>query len=336
MISAFVVDDSPTAARVVSRALEREGDIKVVGIANDPASALSLIELHNPDVVTLDVVMPNKNGLEVLAEIMDEQPRPVIMVSSVTEHGNGVALEALARGAVDCVVKPSNKEELDRFEFSLRAAVRVTQLNPSKVCENRPTGFDTSTVSRPILIAIAASTGGVKSLDTILSKLPTSSPPIVVTQHMRERMLYSLANRLNDQHHFDVKLATEGEILGNGMVRIAPPNTHLTLTGSAHKIQCSLVEASQDDRFVPGADPMMLATAEIVGRNAIGIMLSGMSSDGAAGMLEMKNKGSVCFGENEESCVVYGMPKAAAELGALDAELTALEIGDAMAAILAG
>lgn len=340
-ISAVVVDDSLLMRHMVRDALERDGDISVAGLARDTAEARSLIKQVNPDVVTLDVEMPGMNGLEFLEKIMTLRPMPVIMVSSLTARGADATLAALEIGAVDVAQKPSGKDGAERFGQLLREKVRMAAAAKARhrgAPARRPAAAGGMAAGGPAragggggtwrraLIAIGASTGGVAALSRLLSEMPRNCPPIVIAQHMPPDYTGRFSNRLADQLGRDVAEARDGEVIGPGSVRIAPGDYHLEVHRAGQGARCSLSQAPPVSGHRPSVDVLFRSVAKNFGADSVGVILTGMGRDGAQGLYEMRRAGAHCLGQGPESCVVYGMPKAAAEVGALNEtrELSAL------------
>lgn len=337
MITVGVIDDSPSIRRLMKRALQADGDITVVGEAEDSVMGRAMLISQRPQVLTLDVTLPGENGIQFLQRLMSESPIPTIMVSSLTSQGANETIEALSSGAVGCLQKPQCKADVQSFEATLRMMVRnasTYKVQQTRSFTRRQMKYSREKAKRVELIAISASTGGIKSTGLFLTSLPPDSPPIVITQHMQPAFLAQLANRMNDEHPFDVALGREGEILSKGMVRIAPPGHHMLVDRTALRIMTRLVEADKSEPIVPAADPMLLSIAENIGGNVIAAVLSGMGKDGAKGMQALKKLGAQCIGESPETCVVYGMSKAAKNLGAIDDELPIHELGNHAAALM--
>lgn len=331
-IRVIVVDDSPLMLRMIASGLTRDGDIEVVACAKNPYEARELIKHHSPDLVTLDVEMPGMNGIEFLEKIMALRPMPVIMVSTLTVIGADVTLNALHIGAVDAVAKPSGREGLNIFGEELRQKARaasratVNRWRPSNTaaCSSQPSyAADIAPLASGCkLIAIGASTGGVGAIYDLVSNLPNHVPPIVITQHMPAHFTGRFASRLNSQLNFDVAEAADGEALKAGQVRIAPGNAHLSVTRSGGKLRTTLDPASGPiSGHTPSVDVLFNSVCTSVGADAVGIILTGMGRDGAAGLRAMRNTGSMTYGQSEASCTVYGMPRIAMNLNAVVREL---------------
>ncbi|MEM9640945.1 MAG: chemotaxis response regulator protein-glutamate methylesterase [Pseudomonadota bacterium] len=336
----LVVDDSRLMRRMIIAGLEAEGTIKVVGEAEDTTQARQMIKALNPDVITLDVEMPGMNGIDFLKKIMELRPMPVIMVSTLTAAGADVSLAALQIGAFDAIQKPAGREDVARFGHALREKVRLARQSriaprtmsstPRRAGQPQPikrTGpmpnFGGGQVE---LIAIGASTGGVRAVTQMLEPLPHQTPPIVITQHMPETFTSRFAERLNATLRHNVREATEGEVLAPGSVRIAPGGTHLKVERTNGRLVTTFDQSGPISGHKPSVDVLFNSVSTSAGASAIGVILTGMGRDGAAGLRTMRNAGATTFGQSEDSCVVYGMPKIAFELGAVSEELDLREI----------
>jgi two-component system, chemotaxis family, protein-glutamate methylesterase/glutaminase len=327
-IRVVVVDDSALMRKMISAMLSSEPDIEVVGIANDPFQAREQIKTMNPDVVTLDVEMPRMDGLTFLDKIMTLRPMPVVMVSSLTQAGTDATLRALELGAVDCVAKPAGgmiAEGQAEFRVDLIETVRTAaaaRVRPRKLVERAtaPTvgpGYSSS----EIVVAIGASTGGVEALHQVLQALPADSPAIVVTQHMPPAFTASFSRRLDKECAVVVAEASDGARVLPGHVYIAPGGRHLELGRSGANYICKLNDNPLVSGHRPSVDVLFRSVARNAGRNAVGVILTGMGRDGAEGLLEMRKSGAQTIGQDEATCVVYGMPKVANEVGAVQAEV---------------
>lgn len=327
-IRVLVVDDSALMRTMVHRALIKDGDIVVVGEARDSAEARQMIKAHNPDVITLDVEMPGMNGLAFLEKIMTLRPMPVIMVSSLTAKGTETALNALEIGAVDTIAKPSSPEETRAFGQVVRAKARVAataRVQARKVAAvARPTGQGLARTGamRPArqVIAIGASTGGVGAIGDLFQDLSRGLPPIVLTIHMPAAYTGRFADRLAREFGRDVAEARDNEVISNDMIRVAPGSRHLEIHRSGSGYVTRLGGETLVSGHCPSVDVLFRSVSTSVGKEALGLILTGMGRDGASGMLEMKKNGAQCLGQTEESCVVYGMPKAAVANGAVSKE----------------
>ncbi|NBB15051.1 chemotaxis-specific protein-glutamate methyltransferase CheB [Caulobacter sp. SLTY] len=326
-VRVLVVDDSATMRGLISASLRRDPEIEVVGSAGDPLEARAAIKALDPDVITLDVEMPNMNGIDFLERLMRLRPMPVVMVSTLTQRGAEITLEALEIGAVDCVGKPVGAHAGDGFD---RLAEKVKAAARARV---RTTGDRQPTATRRdfrggegMLVALGASTGGVEALITVLSAFPANCPPTVITQHMPANFTTSFAARLDRICAPKVQEAHDGAPLSEGMVYLAPGGErHLKVAGHRH-LTCQLVAEDPVSGHRPSVDVLFHSVAA-TGRPAVGAILTGMGKDGADGLLAMRQAGARTFGQDEASCVVYGMPRAAYGLGAVEREAPLDAIG---------
>lgn len=340
-VRAVVVDDSKLMRQIIVTALQADGNISVVGEAADTTEARGLIRQLNPDVITLDVEMPGMNGIEFLKKIMELRPMPVIMVSTLTAAGTDVSLAALHLGAVDAIQKPAGREDVARFARALRDKVvmargaRVARRGqPSPGTGPLPPMPGDARARVPELIAIGASTGGVNALSQVLTALPARVPPILITQHMPANFTARFAARLNNALPQHVAEASDGEVLRPDQIRIAPGDRHLGVHNAAGRLTVKLDESGPISGHRPSVDVLFNSVSTAVGPRALGVILTGMGRDGAAGLRAMRNTGAYCIAQNEASCVVYGMPKAARELQAIDEELDLAQIGQRICEIL--
>lgn len=329
-IRVVVVDDSPTIRALIKLALQAEGDILVVGEAGDPYEARSIVRETSPDVITLDVNMPRMSGLEFLKKIMRLRPTPVIMVSSETGLGGTATIAALAAGAIDCVHKSGGgdiNEAFAELARKVRAASKIPKAMLGKKSRHEPEARRFQSNGR--IVTIGASTGGVDALLSLLSAFPENCPPTLITQHMPEKFTSSFAHRLNSNCAPHVIEATNGAPIEPGRVYIAPGgNMHLTLN-SQSKPRCRLVEGPPVSGHRPSVN-VLFDSAVRLGVGAVGVILTGMGQDGASGLQKMLQNGALTIGQNEKSSLVYGMPRAAAERGAVQLQLPIEEIPDAI------
>ena len=319
-IRVLVVDDSAITRKFISRILSDDADLEVVGHASNPIEARHAIKALDPDVITLDVVMPEMNGLEFLRKIMELRPTPVIMVSNVTQEGAATTIEALEIGAIDCVAKPSTttddfSEELVR-KVKVAAKAKLPRPQPREfhqVATRSGGKFDGS----PVLIAIGASTGGIEALTTILQDFPENCPPTVITQHLPARFTQSFADRLDRHCRSRVSEAKDGALLLPGNVYVAPGgDAHLQIVRS-DTLRCKLLRSDPVNGHRPSVDVMFESVAANCRQRAIGVILTGMGQDGANGLLRIREAGGRTIGQDEATSLIYGMPKAAAEIGAV-------------------
>ena len=329
-VKALVVDDSATMRSLISAVLRRDPEITVIGQAGDPLEAREAIKQLNPDVITLDVEMPNMNGLAFLEKIMRLRPMPVVMVSTLTQVGAEVSLAALELGAVDCVGKPSAGMPAEQAFASLAARVKAAARARVRSGSDRaPAHAATGTDFRPDgrVVAIGSSTGGVEALLSVLSAFPANCPPTVITQHMPGTFTKSFAERLNRACAANVAEATDGAPLDVGQIYLAPGGeTHLQIAGTAH-MRCRLNAEPAVNGHRPSVDVLFESVARAAGKAALGVILTGMGRDGAQGLLSMRRAGANTLGQNEQTSVVYGMPRIAFEIGAVERQLPLERIG---------
>ena len=319
-VRVLIVDDSATMRSLISAVLRRDPEIAVVGTAADPLEARAAIKELNPDVITLDVEMPNMNGLEFLEKIMRLRPMPVVMVSTLTQAGTDVTLAALEIGAVDAVAKPAPGVSAQEAFGDLAEKVKIAARSRVRPLETREAkAVDGAYRADPNhILAIGASTGGVEALLNILSAFPANCPATVVTQHMPATFTKSFAARLDKMSGATVTEAVDGAPLKAGHVYIAPGGgAHLEVANG----RCRLVVADTVNGHRPSVDVLFNAVAR-QGRPMTGVILTGMGKDGAKGLLAMRQAGARTLGQDEQSCVVYGMPRAAFELGAVERQLS--------------
>jgi two-component system, chemotaxis family, protein-glutamate methylesterase/glutaminase len=324
----LIVDDSALVRQMLSQLLSSDPAITVVGAAPDPFVAREMIKSLNPDVVTLDIEMPRMDGLAFLEKIMTLRPMPVVMISSLTQKGADIALRALEIGAVDYIAKPTIGLS-DGF-LSLRDEI-VAKVKAAAKARVRPLSGEVRTTARPLsgggysssekMIAIGASTGGVEALQSLLTVFPPDAPAIMVTQHMPASFTASFAKRLNQFCAVTVTQAQDQERVLPGHAYIAPGGFHLELARSGANYICRVHEQPPVSGHRPSVDVLFRSVAKAAGANAVGIILTGMGNDGAAGLLEMRRAGASTIGQDEATCVVYGMPKAAHDCGATEIEL---------------
>jgi two-component system chemotaxis response regulator CheB len=323
----LIVDDSAFVRQVLSEILSSEASIVVVGTAPDPIIAREMIKALNPDVVTLDIEMPRMDGLAFLEKIMTLRPMPVVMISSLTQKGAETALRALEIGAVDFIAKPmvglsaGFAELRDEIVGKVKAAAgaRVRPMISSRPIGRLSQGPNYRSSER--LIAVGASTGGVEALQELLTSFPSDAPAILVTQHMPALFTATFAKRLDQCCAVSVSEAKDGERVLPGHVYIAPGGFHLELARNGANYVCRVHEQPPVSGHRPSVDVLFRSVAKAAGASSVGIILTGMGKDGAIGLLEMRRAGASTIGQDEASCVVYGMPKAAHDCGATEIEL---------------
>ena len=334
-IRVLVVDDSATMRQLLTEILNSDPAIEVVGSAADPYIAREKIKLLNPDVLTLDVEMPRMDGLAFLRNLMRLRPMPVVMCSSLTQQGAAVALDALALGAVDFVAKPAvdvvhgmkdaAQEVITKVKMAAHAQVRaLVEASALHVAERHdadvvlprrsaPTQF--ATTDR--IIAIGASTGGTSAIKEVLSRLPADMPGIVIVQHIPQAFSAPFAARMNASSAINVCEASDRQPILAGHAYIAPGDRHLLVVRDGARYQCRLSDGDLVNRHRPSVDVMFRSVAQSAGRNSVGVMLTGMGRDGAEGMKEMREAGAPTIAQDEKSSVVWGMPGAAWQIGAV-------------------
>jgi len=345
-IKVLIIDDSALVRQVLTSILETSKNILVVGAARDPIDAREKIKQLNPDVLTLDIEMPKMDGVTFLKNLMRLRPMPVVMISTLTEAGADVTLEALEIGAVDFIAKPKidvkgelqeyADEIIEKIEMAGNAKVREyrgmvdtvstdKKLDAGAVLEKRTGKIRFKTTDK--IVALGASTGGTEAIKEVLESLPANAPGIVISQHIPIAFSKSFTERVNKSSQVTVCEPSDGQKILPGYVYIAPGDKHLMVERCGAEYICKLSDGPPVSRHKPSVDVMFRSVAQNVGPNAMGVMLTGMGADGAQGMLEMKQQGAYNISQDEDSCVVWGMPGSAVKIGAVDKELTLSEIG---------
>jgi len=320
----LVIDDSALVRQVLTELLDDAPDIEVVGVARDPFDAREKIKSLNPDVLTLDVEMPRMDGLTFLENLMRLRPMPVVMVSSLTERGADITLRALELGAIDFVTKPDVgvADGLRAYADTLCDKVReASQARPQQRTAGRR--MREVTVARAYrttdqLICIGSSTGGTEALRCVLERMPPDAPAVVMAQHIPVAFSESLARRLDSASAMRVCQARDGQQITPGHAYLAPGNQHLRVVRSGARLICRLGDDDPVNGHRPSVDVLFRSVTEACGRNAVGVMLTGMGADGAAAMLELHQAGARTLAQDEATSVVWGMPGAAVRLGAVD------------------
>lgn len=348
-IKVMIVDDSAVVRQVLSATLDEDVGIEVIGAAVDPVFALEKMKAQWPDVIVLDVEMPRMDGITFLRRIMAERPTPVVICSTLTEKGSETALQALSAGAVCVVTKPKVglKQFLqdcsDDLISAVKAAARanVRRLVPAAPAPNPvapklsadailPAGSAMAQTTETV-VAIGTSTGGTQALESVLRALPRVSPGIIVVQHMPEKFTGAFAQRLDSLCEVEVREARHGDRVMPGRVLIAPGGRHMLLKRSGAQYVVDVIDGPPVSRHRPSVDVLFRSAARFAGRNAVGVIMTGMGDDGARGLKEMHDAGAWTVAQDEASCVVYGMPKEAVKLGGVD---KVLPLTDIPAAIL--
>jgi two-component system chemotaxis response regulator CheB len=335
-IRVLVVDDSAIVRQTMKEVLESDPDIAVIATAADPYIAVERIKKEVPDVITLDIEMPRMDGLTFLEKLMAQRPLPVVICSSLTQHGSAAGIAALEKGAVEVIAKPKMdtrqflEESRIRICDAVKAAAQVRPKARPPVPSVLPSPKLTAdaVLERPAprvmmettekIVAVGASTGGTEALRVLLQGMPPDSPGMVIVQHMPEHFTASFANRLNGLCAITVKEAADGDPVLRGHALIAPGNKHLLLKRSGARYFVEVRDGPLVCRHRPSVDVLFRSTARYAGKNAIGVIMTGMGDDGARGMLEMKEAGATNLAQDEASCVVFGMPAEAIKLGGVD------------------
>lgn len=348
-VKVFVVDDSAFMRRMITAMLESDPQIKVIGYAREGREALEKIRRLRPDVITLDVEMPGMGGLETLKALMDTQPLPVVMLSAVTTAGAQITLRALELGAVDFVPKPEKRADIMLLAEELRAKVKLAAGVPvdrierqRALCGGRPCPKEEaaapSPVSRPSLqdrkqlsmVAIGTSTGGPAALAEVFKSLPAGlDAAVIVAQHMPPGFTRSLANRLNDLGNLPVKEAADGDAVEKGQALIAPAGFQTEVEERNGQVRVRVSEKTDyQTLFRPSVDVLFLSVARVYGPSALGVIMTGMGSDGTKGLKAIKEASGYVIAQDEASCIVYGMPKSAVEAGVVDKVVPLTKIGE--------
>lgn len=335
-VRVLIVDDSALMRNLLTAVLSEDPEIEVVGTASDPFIARDRIKALNPDVITLDVEMPRMDGVTFLRKIMALRPTPVVMVSSLTQAGADVTLEALEIGAVDFVAKPVADISKAMAALAAEIQTKVKIAARTRVRANRPDApRRTPRRSRIVdpsakIVVIGASTGGVEALKALLMDFIPDGPPILITQHMPERFTAAFANRLNRECPMRVCEASHGQRVEPGQVYIAPGQRHLELARDGLHFVCRLSDADPVSGHRPSVDVLFRSAARVAGPRTIGVILTGMGKDGAEGMLELRQAQAVTLGQDEGSSLVYGMPRVAFERGAVMKQFPLSDMADAI------
>ncbi len=322
-IKVLIVDDSAVVRKIFSTELSRDPQIEVVGTAPDPYIARDKIVALQPDVLTLDVEMPRMDGITFLKRLMKYYPVPTVVVSSLTNKGGELAMEALDAGAVDIMCKPGASYSVGDMSVELiekiKAAAQVKLTKKTETAGNvAPSQRLSLSKTTNKVIAIGASTGGTQALQAVLSVLPANTAGIMVVQHMPENFTRSFAARLNDVCEMEVKEAQDGDSVIPGRVLIAPGNFHMMLNRSGALYYARVTNGPLVNRHRPSVEVLFKSVAKYAGANAVGVIMTGMGADGAEGIMEMRNNGAFTIAQDEASSVVFGMPKEAIKLGGID------------------
>jgi len=337
-IKVMVVDDSAVVRQVAKEILSKDPDIDFIGAASDPLFALEAMKKNWPDVIVLDVEMPRMDGITFLKKIMAEHPTPVVICSTLTEKGASTTMEAMAAGAVNIITKPKMglKQFLEDSSSEMLSAVKAAGMSnvrrlTSSVASAPPPKLSTDAmlaakaasvtamaVTTDRIVAIGTSTGGTQALEAVLTKLPAVCTGIVIVQHMPEKFTAMFAQRLNGLCQVEVKEAQNGDRVMPGRALIAPGGKHMMLKRSGAQYFVEVSDGPLVNRHKPSVDVLFRSVAQVAGKNALGVIMTGMGDDGARGMKEMHTAGAQTVAEDESTCVVFGMPKEAIKLGGVD------------------
>ena len=334
-ISVLIIDDSAVVRQTMTEVLSTDPAIEIMGVAADPYTAASRMLERVPDVITLDVEMPRMDGITFLKKIMSQHPIPVVMCSSLTETGSETALKAMEYGAVEIIQKPrlGTKQFLEESRVRICDAVKAAaqaRIKPfrERLLKGAPKMTADVILAKPMskamvettekVVAVGASTGGTEALRDFLEAMPHDAPGIVIVQHMPEHFTRAFSNRLDGLCRMSVKEAEDHDTVIRGRALIAPGNHHLLIKRSGARYYVEIKDGPLVSRHRPSVDVLFRSAARYAGKNCIGILMTGMGDDGAKGMLELKQAGALTIAQDEESCVVFGMPKEAIKLGAVD------------------
>ncbi len=340
-IRVLIVDDSAVVRKVLTRELSRYDDIEVVGTAVDPYVARDKIVSLKPDVITLDLEMPRMDGLTFLSKLMKYFPVPVIVLSSLTQKNSTTALKALALGAVEVLAKPGSAYSTMNVSEDLARAIHIAAFSHVKVNASMPkTATPVNTNKRLLektthkVVAIGASTGGTKAVEVVLRGFPAGFPGVVVVQHMPEKFTTTFAQRLNDVCSMEVKEAKSDDLVVPGQVLVAPGNFHTIMVRHGGEYKIKLKGGPRVHFQRPSVDVMFNSVASSAGKNAVGVILTGMGADGAKGLLRMKESGARTLAQDEKTCVVFGMPKEAIKLRAAEKIVPLHQMASEVATVL--
>lgn len=342
-IRVLVVDDSAVVRQALTDILQSDSDIEVMGAAADPFIAVEYIKEEVPDVITLDVEMPKMDGITFLHKIMSQHPIPVVMCSSLTLEGCETTLKALEYGAVDIITKPKLgiKEFIEESQIRICDAVKAAAQSKLKSFKRKrvtdkytadvilaPSNRKSMIRTTEKIVVVGASTGGTEALRVFLEDLPEDSPGIVIVQHMPEHFTEAFAKRLNSLCKIEVKEAKDDDTITRSRALIAPGNRHMLVKRSGARYYVEIKDGPLVCRHRPSVDVLFRSAAQYAGVNCVGVIMTGMGDDGANGMLEMKNAGAYNIAQDENSCVVFGMPQEAIKLGGVDKIMSLEKISD--------
>ncbi len=346
IIKVLVIDDSALVRNILKEGLNSDPGIEVVATASDPYMARDKILEYRPDVLTLDVEMPRMDGVEFLRKLMPQFPIPVVMVSSLTEKGKKITLDALEAGAVDIVTKPKANvaSGLQEMMAQLKTKVKIASTanvshwknKPVQLSSGRTLSYTALPETTDKIIVIGASTGGTEAIKEVISKFPRTTPGVVIVQHMPAGFTKMFSERMNSECSMEVKEAEDGDRIMTGRILIAPGGKHLRVIRSGGFYIAEVKEGPLCCGHCPSVEVLMQSVAKCVGANAVGAMLTGMGADGATGMKAMRDAGARCIAQDEESCVVFGMPKEAYLKGGAERLVSLKNIASTLLNLLSG
>ena len=342
-IKVLIVDDSAVMRKTLTEILLSNKNIEIMAVASDPFVAARKIAKEVPDVITLDVEMPNMDGLTFLKKIMSQRPIATVIISSLTINGSRTAIKALEYGAVEIITKPRMDSEKLLIESKTKiidavlaaGMARIKRIKEIELVVHpklsadvmiKKTSRNSLVETTDKIIAIGASTGGTEAIRTVLKQMPPNAPGIVIVQHMPELFTRSFADRLNTECSISVKEAENNDTVFPGRALIAPGNKHMLLKRSGARYYVEVKDGPLVNRHRPAVDVLFRSVAKFAGQNAVGVILTGMGDDGSKGLLEMKEAGAKTIGQDEKSCIVYGMPHIAHDIGAVDTQLPLINI----------
>lgn len=349
-VNVFIIDDSAVVRQVVTEVLNAAPGINVIGSAPDPLFAMEKMKRQWPNVIVLDIEMPRMDGITFLRKIMVERPTPVVICSTITQEGAATTMQAFESGAVAVVPKPdigSRRKQMEDAATDLTHAVRTaaqanirhlgkgkpaSSIHPAKLTADAVLHLDRHAMAQTTerIVAIGTSTGGTQALESVLSALPRMSPGIVVVQHMPEKFTAAFAARLNTICQIEVREAKNGDRIVPGTALIAPGGRHMMVRRSGAQYHAEVVDGPLVNRHRPSVDVLFRSVAKFAGKNALGVIMTGMGDDGARGMKEMRDEGAQTIAQDESSCVVFGMPKEAIKLGCVESVVSLTEIPGVM------
>ncbi len=339
-IKVLIVDDSALVRAMLSGIIQKDSDLCLVGMAKDPFEAREMIKQLNPDVLTLDIEMPKMNGLTFLSNLMRLRPMPVVMISTLTESGAPITLEALELGAVDFLLKPKDQKSETLEEYRDQVLSKIKMAAKANLAQNPRAhkGKSTFIAETPLgkklranyLCAIGASTGGTEAIKDVLIQMPKQSPPIVITQHIPAAFSASFAKRLDAGCQIKVFEAEDKQPIRAGCAYLAPGDKHLKVVSSPYGLMCRLDDGVAVNRHKPSVEVLFDSVVEALGSNALGVLLTGMGADGAAALKRMRDKGCSTIAQDEATSIVWGMPGVAVKLGAAEQILALTKVAMAI------